>query len=136
MRFLSLTTALCAALVPFLPGVAFGLTPDGNINNSSPVIVNPNTNPGTVIVNPVNPYPTGIVDPNSYPNTVILSPVNPYPTGRVGPINNYGTVIVNPSQVNPQVNPTVQQPTCSGVVMGSPIPRPVPINTATGRPCN
>lgn len=38
-----------------------------------------------------------------------------------------------PAKANPVV--VVQQPTCSSVVMGSPIPAPVPMNTVTGEPC-
>lgn len=135
LKFLILTTALSALLVPFLPGVAFGLPLVGNSNYSSPVILDPNGN----LVNPNNSYPTGTIDPYSGSNTVIVNPNYPYSSGIITPYNSGPkTVIVNPTGpviVNPPSQPA-QQYSCSTAIIGSPIPSAVPLNTQTGRPCH
>jgi hypothetical protein len=41
-----------------------------------------------------------------------------------------------PAKANPVVIIQNQPPTCSSVVLGSPIPAPVPLNTVTGEPCS
>lgn len=131
LRFLLLSVTITAALVPFLPKVAFGLPAVVDINNPPTVILDPNSNSGTVIGNPINRVPTGVVYPINNSGTVIGNPINRVPTGVVNPINNFGTVIINPTNVNPPV----QQSSCGSMVFGSPIPSPVPVDAYTGRLC-
>jgi hypothetical protein len=166
LKLLSFTAALSAVLASFVPKVALGLPPVGNNNNfstvsqepnsnngtlvnptnPSPTITDPNSNNGTVIVNPTNPSPT-ITDPNSN-GTVIVNPTNPYvnsyPLETITPNSNPSVVIVkpsapvivNPSQPNVTSQPEHHQSNCGGVIFGSPIPSPVPVNPYTGRFCH
>jgi len=130
LRTLILTNALFA-VVSFMPKVAFGLPSVGNINNSPTASLAQNSYPSTVIVGPGNSYPTGTVYPNSYPNTVIVGPGNSYPTGTIYPNSYPGAVIVKPNRVNPPS----EQSSCGGIIFGSPIPSPVPVNPYTGGFC-
>ncbi len=152
LRTLILTNALFA-VVSFMPKVAFGLPSVGNINNSPTASLAQNSYPSTVIVGPGNSYPTGTVYPNSYPNTVIVGPGNSYPTGTVYPNSYPNTVIVGPGNSYPtgtiypnsypgavivkpnRVNPPSEQSSCGGIIFGSPIPSPVPVNPYTGGFC-
>ena len=130
MLRLLMTTALSTALIPFLPEVAFGIPPTGNIYDS-PGITYPSNDSNTVIINSTDRFPTRVGYPGNNYGTVIVNPNNRFPT-RVGyPTNNYGTVIINQNNTNR----TFQQPSCGSAVIGSPIPSPVPVNLYTGRFC-
>lgn len=131
LRFLSLTTALSTALISFLPKVAFGIPPAGNIYDSQSEIAYPSSDSNSVIINSTDRFPTRVGYPVNNQGTVIVNPNNRLPT-RVGyPINNYGTVIINQNNVNR----TFRQNSCGSAIIGNPIPSPVPVNLYTGRFC-
>lgn len=126
LRFLSLTTALSTALLSFLPEVAFGIPPTGNIYDSQTGITYPSSGSNTVIFNSNDRFPTQAGYPVNEYGTVIVNQNNRFPT-RVGyPTNNYGTVIINPN---------LRQSNCGTLRIGNPIPSPVPVNLYTGRFC-
>lgn len=132
LRFLSLTTALSTALISFLPKVAFGIPPTGNIYDSPTGIIYPSSDSNTVIINSTDRFPARVGYPGNNYGPVIVNPNNRFPTQVGYPTNNYDTGIINQNNVNR----TFQQPSSCGTArIGNPIPSPVPVNLYTGRFC-
>lgn len=137
LKLFSKTVSVAVAI--FIPGVAFAL-PVVTINNPQPIIdpfyssqpiIDPYYGIQPVIPQSIYGSQTVIVNPSRRTNTVIVSPSNGSQTVIVNQGKRSQTVIVNPNNSYPIFG----QSNCSSMIMGSPIPSPVPMNTQTGRFC-
>lgn len=130
LKVLSITALFSAAFATVLSEASLAIPLIINSTSYPQSIVDADSN--SQVVNPLYRSSYSIVSPVNGSNSVTTSSFNSYPNSRsVYPVGGTQVVIIN----NVNIYPSYSEPTCSTVILGSPIPSPVPINRRTGAFC-
>jgi len=132
LKLLSITALLAAGFATLLCEESLAIPVIINSTSYPQWIVDQNPNGIGEVVNPLYRSSYSIVSPVNGSNTVRTSSFGSYPSSRsIYPIGGTPIVIIN----NVNIYPSYAEPVCSTVILGSPIPSPVPINRKTGAFC-